>query len=104
MKILFKFSLFIALLLATSCATQTFSVDKNVKREVPSANPHFSKWSHFFLAGVGQNDFQNASQLCKENDGVAFVEARQSFGQVILTAITFNIYSPRTMNIYCNKQ
>jgi len=91
-------------LLASSCATQTFSVNPNVKREVPSGNPHFSKWSHFFLEGVGQSDFQNATQLCKDSEGVSFVEARQSFGQVLLTAITLHIYSPRTMNIYCNKQ
>jgi len=94
----------IALALLSSCATQTFSIDKNVKREVPAGQPHFSKWSHFFLSGIGQDDFQNATQLCKENGGVAFVEAKQTFGQVLVHAVTFGIYTPTTMNIYCNKQ
>lgn len=90
--------------LLASCATQTFSVNPNVKREVPSGNPHFSKWSTFFVNGIGQNDFQNASQLCKDSGGVAFVETKQTFGQVMVALVTWGIYTPRTMNIYCNSK
>jgi hypothetical protein len=92
------------LLLISSCATQTFSVNSNIKREVPNSNPHFSKWSNFFVNGIGQSDFRNSSDLCKDNGGVAFVETKQSFGQVMVAASTFGIYTPRTMNIYCNKE
>ena len=74
-----------------------------VKREVPAGNPHFSKTSHFFIGGIGQSMVLNASELCKESDGVAFVESKQSFVQVFLILITYGIYAPRTMNIYCNK-
>lgn len=102
MKKIISYCAFVLLL--ASCATQTYSIDANNKREVPaSPNPHFSKTSHFFLEGVGQSDFQNASKLCADSGGVAFVEAKQTVGQVFLTAITYHIYSPRTMNIYCNK-
>ncbi len=90
--------------LVASCATQTMSIDSSVKREVPSENPHFSKWSHFFVGGIGQSDFKNAAQMCKENGGVAFVEVKQSFGQVLVNLVTYGIYAPRTMNIYCNKE
>ena len=74
-----------------------------VKIEVPAGNPHFSKTSHFFIGGIGQSMVLNASELCKESDGVAFVESKQSFVQVFLILITYGIYAPRTMNIYCNK-
>ncbi len=95
----------IALLLAlASCATQTFLVNPDVKREVPNSNPHFSQWSNFFVGGIGQSDFKNASTMCKDNDGVAFVEAEQSLGQVVVAVATFGIYTPRTVNIYCNKE
>jgi hypothetical protein len=95
---------FFACLLIASCATQTFNVNPNVKREVPSGNPHFSKWSNFFVSGIGQTSFQNASEMCKDNGGIAFVETRQSFAQGLVTVVTYGIYSPRTMNIYCNKE
>jgi len=90
-------------LLTSSCATQTFSVNPNVKREVPAGNPHFSKWNNFFVSGIGQQDFKNAGELCKESGGVAFVEAKQTVGQVLVSIVTYGIYTPRTMNIYCSK-
>lgn len=86
-----------------SCATQTFSINPKTKREVPNGEPHFSKWSHFFIGGIGQSDFRNPAEMCKENEGVAFVETKQNFGQVIVGLVTWGIYTPRTMNIYCNK-
>ena len=77
-------------------------MDPKVKREVPAGNPHFSKTSHFFIGGIGQSTVLNASQLCKESDGVAFVETKQSLWQVLF-ALIYGIYTPRTMNVYCNK-
>jgi hypothetical protein len=97
-------SLLLACGFLASCATQTFNVNPNIKREVPSGNPHFSKWSHFFVNGIGQTNFRNAAAMCKDNDGIGFVETKQSFGQVIVAIITYGIYTPRTMNIYCNKE
>lgn len=90
--------------LLASCATQTFLVNPNVKREVPSSNPHFSEWNHFFLQGIGQSAFKNANNACKDNGGLAFVEAKQSTGQVFVAFFTLGIYTPRTMNIYCNSK
>jgi len=98
------FVLLSALMMISSCATQTFVVDPSVKREVPSGNPHFSKGSHFFISGIGQSDFRNAGDLCKESGGPAFVEVKQSFGQVLLAVVTYGIYTPRTMSVYCAKE
>lgn len=103
MKIILKLTTIISLIVISSCATQTFVVNPKVKREVPAGNPHFSKSSHFFISGIGQSMVLNASEFCKESDGVAFVESKQSFAQVFLTGITYGIYTPRTMNVYCNK-
>ena len=103
MKIILKLTTIISLLTISSCATQTFVVDPKLKREVSSGNPHFSKTSHFFISGVGQSMVLNASELCKESDGVAFVESKQSFFDGVLATVTLGIYTPRTMNIYCNK-
>lgn len=92
------------LVLTCSCATQTFLVNPSVKREVPSGNPHYSKWNNFFISGVGQSSFQNASDLCKESGGISFVETKQSVGQVLVSIATYGIYTPRTMNIYCTNK
>lgn len=97
-----KLSSIVLLILLASCATQTFSVNTNNKREVPANNPHFSKTSDFFIDGIGQTDFNNAAAECKNNGGVSFVQTTQTFGQVAIRLVTLGIYTPRTMNIYCN--
>ncbi len=104
MKIKNLATLIVACTFLASCATQTFDVNPNIKREVPANNPHFSQWSHFFVGGIGQTDFKNSAEMCKDNGGIAFVETKQSFGQVLASIFTYGIYSPRTMNIYCNKE
>jgi hypothetical protein len=101
MKKLFLILLSVSLL--ASCATQRFNVNPSVTREVPPSEPHFSQWSHFFVGGIGQEDFKNAAQMCASNGGVSFVETKWSFGQILVSAVTWGIYSPRTMNIYCNR-
>ncbi len=90
--------------LTASCSTQRFLVDPSVKREEPAKNPHFTKWSHFFVAGIGQTSFSNAADMCKENGGVAFVETKLTFAQGLVTALTYGIYSPRNISVYCNKE
>ena len=96
--------LFTALFLITSCSTQRFSFNPNSKREVPTSNPHFTKSSHFFFWGIGQDTILKPNEMCKEEGGVSFVESTLTFPQGLITGITYGIYSPRTNNIYCNKQ
>jgi hypothetical protein len=92
-----------ALLLITSCSTQRFSINNISKREVPKTNPHFSKWSHFFFWGIGQETFLNSAEMCKDEGGIAFVETKLTFAQGFIGTISYGIYSPRTNNIYCNR-
>ncbi len=96
-------ALFIIIISITSCSTQRFSVNSNSRREVPISNPHFSKWNHFFFWGIGQESFVNADELCKNENGVAFTETKLTFAQGLVSTFTWVIYSPRTTNIYCNR-
>jgi hypothetical protein len=96
-------TLFLALSLLASCSTQRFSLNPNSKREIPKSAPHFTKTSHFFFGGIGQDTFLNAFELCKDEGGLAYVETRLSFAQGLMTLLSYNIYAPRTNNIYCNK-
>jgi hypothetical protein len=91
------------LFLITSCSTQRFSVNSTSKREVPKTNPHFSKWSHFFFWGIGQDTVLNPGEMCRDEGGIAFVETKLTFAQGLVTAVSYGIYSPRTNNIYCNR-
>jgi hypothetical protein len=96
--------LFAVLFLITSCSTQRFSINSNSSREVPKTNPHFSKWSHFFFWGIGQETILNSGEMCINEGGTAFVETKLTFAQGLIGAVSYGIYSPRTNNIYCNKQ
>lgn len=98
-----KYLLIITLFLITSCQTQRFSVNQYIRREVPKSNPHYTKWSHFFFWGIGQESNLNAGEMCKEDGGVAFVETKLTFAQGLISGLSYGIYSPRTNNIYCNK-
>jgi hypothetical protein len=90
-------------LLMTSCYKQQFKVDQNAKGVEMKANPNYSGWNHIFLWGLVPTVKQDASQMCKDSGGVAFVGTEMSFVQGLLGGITYGIYSPRTYNIQCNK-
>ena len=100
MKKIFTLIAIISSLFLCSCSTQRIAVGSK-SREVPKTNPHYSYWDNFLFWGVGQTKFNNAQELCKNNNGVDFVETRLSFAQGLLTGLTYGIYSPRTINIYC---
>jgi len=100
MKKLFILVALASVILLSSCSTQRIAIG-STSREVPKTNPHYSYWDHFFLGGIGQTKFRNAVELCKNNNGVEFIETRLSFAQGLVTGLTYSIYSPRTVNVYC---
>lgn len=81
------------LIVTSSCATQRFSLNYNLKDETSTRNPNFSKWSHFFFEGIGQSDFGNPAEICKDKSGVSFVETKEQFVQVLINLFTWGIYS-----------
>ncbi len=91
------------LFLITSCSTQRFSVNPKMPIQHAKYRPHFTKSSNFFFWGIGQETIMNPYELCKQQDGVSFVESKLTFVQGLITGITYGIFSPRTNNIYCNK-
>ena len=95
--------LFTALFLITSCSTQRFSVNSKMPIKDAKYRPHFTKSSNFFFWGIGQETILNANELCKQQGGVSFVESQLTLVQGLIAGITYGIYSPRTNNIYCNK-
>ena len=100
MKKIFTLITIIFSLFLYSCSTQRIAIG-NKSREVPKSNPHYSYWDNFFFWGVGQTKFNNAQESCKNNNGIDFVETRLSFTQGLVTILTYGVYSPRTVNIYC---
>ncbi|MDR0517033.1 MAG: Bor family protein [Fibromonadaceae bacterium] len=83
----------------TGCATQRFQIDE---RDRDSSIPTYEGKSHFFLAGIGQTKKINAGDFCGYNQ-VGSVEAYLSGTDIILTMLTYSIYSPRSYSIYCRK-
>jgi len=79
------------LILTSSFATQRFSLNYNLKDETSTRNPNFSKWSHFFLKGIGQRDFSNSAEIFKDKGGVSFVETKEQFVQVLINLLLGNI-------------
>jgi len=82
-----------ALLSATTgCMHAEFVTDTAPAHTIKLNNP-------FFIGGlVGENRF-DAKQICP--DGVHKIDSYMSFGDGFLTAITFLIYTPRTIEITC---
>lgn len=82
--------------LLTGCASQTFYVNGNTQ-----AAPTLEKNQHFFLSGLGQEDTVDAAQVCEGSDNIVKVEARLSFVNGLLGALTRGIYTPRQVRVYC---
>ncbi len=71
------------------------------QKDHPLAAPARSKKS-YTLFGLGHDQVSpNEYKICKDRDGVAFVERRKTFGEGFLGIITLGIYSPYTLNLYC---
>ncbi|MDO4223556.1 MAG: Bor family protein [Acinetobacter sp.] len=85
-----------ATILATGCATQTAILKSN-----NAATPTYQKSEHFFIGGIGQEKNINANDICKGAHNIAKVQSTVTPKDVLLSAITFGIYTPRTAKVYC---
>ena len=94
MKKMFFVSLF-ALVLVAGCSTQKFNINEGSNSNSITDN------SNFVVLGIGQTDKINAAAICKGADKVVSVEAKQTFLNILLNFITFNIYSPRNYTVTC---
>ncbi len=56
-------------------------------------------WAHSFIAGLVPPSIVNAEQHC--TNGVARVETRHSFLNLVAQFVTFSIYSPMEITVTC---
>lgn len=67
---------------------------------LPASNDVYQKaWATSFIGGLVPPSIVNAEQHC--NNGVARVETRLSFLNMLATLITFNLYSPMEITVTC---
>lgn len=57
------------------------------------------KWATSFIAGLVPPDMIDATEHC--SDGVAKVETRHSFLNLVAQAVTFSIFSPMEITVTC---
>lgn len=66
----------------------------------PASNEVYQKaWAHSFIAGLVPPGAINAENHC--SNGVAKVETRHSFLNMLAQMVTFSIYSPMEITVTC---
>ena len=63
--------------------------------------PNYEHSQDFWIYGIGQTQDLNAVEICKGKGGVEKTETIQTFVNGLLGFITFGIYYPRTVRVYC---
>lgn len=83
-----------AVLLLSGCYHATV-----VTEATPSNQTIENPWAHSFIAGLIPPSTVETAQQCP--NGVARVETRLSFLNMVATALTFNLYSPMSIEVTC---
>lgn len=86
--------LFIGILFVSGCYNARITTGL-----APSAQTVEVKWAHSFLGGLVPPSALNVAQECPS--GVASVETKLSFLNLVANAITFGIYSPMEITVTC---
>jgi hypothetical protein len=85
------------LLILTACSTQRIYMDTEDRT---TSRDSYEKSQPFFIAGLGQTVEFDSNQACGKRKP-AIVETKQTFVDGLLGVVTFGIYTPRTLQIYC---
>ena len=88
-----------AFALLSGCASQSFHIQGDTQSQ-----PSYEDTQHFFLSGLGQEESVDASEVCDGAENIIKVEARLSFFNGVLGAITRGLYTPREVRIYCKQE
>jgi hypothetical protein len=78
------------------CAKQTFLADT-----ARIGAPDSETKSQFFLSGIGQEDIIDATDACGGAENILAVESELDPMDAVLGFVSFGIYTPRTMRVYC---
>lgn len=84
------------LLLTAACSTQTQIINKDLYAQASS-----DEWTHFFVAGIGQESKRNAAQICGGSQNIVKISTHQSFLNGLASVLSYNLYYPRTSKVYC---
>lgn len=90
----------LVLLTLSGCATQRFNIGGKVENSTIATQTDNSS---FFVAGIGQTQTVDAVSVCGSADKVIAVEAKQTFLNGFLGALTYGIYTPREYSVYCKR-
>ncbi len=86
--------------LSSGCATQTYLLG-STNAPNNTATAEFDKTQNFLLAGIGQEQTVDAAQVCSGQRNVHSVQTQESAMNVLLSTITFGIYTPRQLRVFC---
>jgi PBP1b-binding outer membrane lipoprotein LpoB len=79
------------------CATQR----ANFKEMKVKQKPDLKQWDNFFVWGLAPpKKVTPASKACPE-ENISRVETEITFLNGVANAVTFGIYAPKTLKIYC---
>jgi len=82
----------------TGCATQQMDFERHIS---DTQQPEHVEWQNFFIyALVPPQHRVQATDYCPGGD-VARVETELTFLNGLLHALTYGIYTPYTMKVYC---
>ena len=87
----------VALLPLAACYEHTISVGGGA----PQAPLVFDHWQNFWLGGLIGHTKVDLEEVCPS--GRATIEARQTFLNGLVTALTSGIYSPTTVKVRCQR-
>lgn len=100
-------------LFVSACSKQTIVLDGNSKEMTrndvffseepfdPNMDASKKDTNNFFIWGIAQGKAINPAKTCGSVGRVAKIETQQTFLNGLLSAITFGIYSPRDVRVYC---
>jgi hypothetical protein len=91
----------VAAFLVAGCATQQVDFHEGIKDNTKAQH---KEWQHFFVYGLvppAQN--MNSDEFCSGSE-IARVETEQTFLNGLVTGVTYGIYNPMTLRIYCKSQ
>lgn len=91
MKKLFLITTIGVVILSTSCYSYTTIVGKG-----PQTNESVSKWNTYFIDGLIKGTQVNAKDLAGGAEDYS-VTTKLSFGNMLVSGLTFGIYSPNTV-------
>jgi len=83
-----------------ACSTQRFHFTGNGMSG--AMMPSYEKSQPFFIGGIGQTTDVVVTDVCG-NKGASQIHTTQTALDGILSILTFNIYTPRTVAVFCKK-